>query len=260
MKNEYLYDIHAAADLFGVCAATLRRQIKNGTVKPTRIVGGRREAFFSERDIEDQKLISMSHVAGLIGVSTAVIQKLVRDGAHKPTCTGTAKRTYIWFRYAQLPQMTRIVEDQMSPGGAAQRLVEYVGDPAKALELLQERILEGKFGTWTVLKASSGRNVLCRCDCGLIAEVPETNLKYGRSSGCGSCSARRRTKSKDRRLVPTPVLKSKKQPQKLTTLLNDLVTKAGGREAAIKHLRKAVRLWRETTRRTLLATHEGTGG
>ena len=51
-----------------------------------------------------------------------------------------------------------------------------------------------RFGRWTVLKKdeSKNRNVywLCQCDCGRVASVTGSSLRYGRSTKCRSCGSR----------------------------------------------------------------------
>ena len=50
-----------------------------------------------------------------------------------------------------------------------------------------------RFGWWTVVQPDAGMTsgtkrkglALCRCDCGTERPVPRTNLRAGRSQGCG---------------------------------------------------------------------------
>lgn len=62
------------------------------------------------------------------------------------------------------------------------------------------RILNTKFGKWTVIKHLGMRNscvyegriftiryFLCQCDCGTQREIPMSNLKSGMSGGCKNC-------------------------------------------------------------------------
>ena len=188
MRREKLYDIHEAAALFDVTSRTLWTYIKQGLITPTEVRLPKRQVFFSRQDIDAQKLIALPEISVRLRVNLNTMRRLLNEGLLNPFRIGFGRMKIAWFREAQLPEIKKLVDSDVSAQAAAFRLIRHEGGAAKALETLEEPT---RYGKWQVLGPVQGtagkRKVWCRCECGRKVQVDLYNLRAGRSKSCIEC-------------------------------------------------------------------------